>query len=255
MLRVRVLGELELELDGEALEAPRGRRLRGLLGWLALHPGMHARGEVAGSLWPDVLDDSARTSLRTALAELRRALGDGHLLATRDEVGLAPEVWVDARAFGALVRQERLADALALVRGPLLEGLADDWVYAERDRQDDRIRDVLARLADRAEAGGDLRAAIELTREQIGADRLAEDAHRALIRRLAAAGDRAAALAAYASLRELLRRELGIEPSVQTQELVQEIRGAAPQPVRGARRRPGEVGGAAPPGGGVSGRG
>ena len=47
MLRVRVLGELALELDGEALPAPRGRRLRGLLGWLALHPG-HARARRGG---------------------------------------------------------------------------------------------------------------------------------------------------------------------------------------------------------------
>jgi DNA-binding SARP family transcriptional activator len=242
MLRVRVLGELELELDGEARSAPRGRRLRGLLGWLALHPGMHARAEVAGSLWPDVLDDSARTSLRTALAELRRTLGDGQLIATRDEVGLGPDVWVDVRAFEALARADRLDDALALVRGPLLEGLADDWVYAARDRQGDQIREVLARRADRLEAAGDLPAAVALTRELVAADRLAEDAHRALIRRLAAAGDRAAALAAYAHLRELLRRELGIEPSAPTRALAEEIRGAQPPapvpplPARLARR-------------------
>src|SRR5262245_17675400 len=160
MLRVRVLGELALELDDEALPSLRGRRLGGLLGWLALHPGLHARGEVAGTLWPEVLDESARSSLRTALAELRRTLGDGHLETTRDQVGLASDVWVDARAFESLVRDGRLADALALVRGPVLDGLADDWVYAERDRQDDRVRDALARAADEAEAAGRLDAAI-----------------------------------------------------------------------------------------------
>src|SRR6266545_4146667 len=115
MLRVRVLGELALEFDGETLPPPRGRRLRGLLGWLALHPGLHARAEVAGTLWPDVLDDSARASLRTALAELRRSLGDGHLVATRDAVGFGPEVWVDARAFDLLVGDGRLDEALRLV--------------------------------------------------------------------------------------------------------------------------------------------
>src|SRR5262245_4550288 len=230
MLRVLVLGELELERDGEALPTPRGRRLRGLLGWLALHPGLHARGEVAGSLWPDVLDESARTSLRTALAELRRALGDGHLVATRDQVGLAGDVWVDARAFDAFVREGRHEDALALVRGPLLDGLADDWVYEERDRQTDRIRDAVGCAADRAEDAGDLTRAIEYTREQIAVDRLAEDAHRARTRRLAASGARAAALGAYANLRELLRRELGIEPSEQTRAMAEEIRGAEPAP-------------------------
>src|SRR5262245_48982915 len=126
MLRIRVLGELTLELDGEPLPVPSGRRLPALLGWLALHPGLHARGTVAGRLWPDVLDESARTSLRTALAGLRRALGDGHLVATRDRVGLAPGVWTDVAAFDALLGEARLDEALALVRGDVLAGLDDE---------------------------------------------------------------------------------------------------------------------------------
>ena len=65
-------------------------------------------------------------------------------------------MWVDAAAFERSLREGRLDDALALVRGPVLDGLADDWVYAERDRQDDRVRDALARAADEAEARGDL---------------------------------------------------------------------------------------------------
>ena len=237
MLRVRVLGELALELDDEALPPPRGRRLGGLLGWLALHPGLHARGEVAGTLWPEVLDESARSSLRTALAELRRSFGDGHLETTRDRVGLASDVWVDARAFDSLVREGRLVEALALIRGPVLDGLADDWVYAERDRQDERVRDALRRAADAAEAAGELGDAIGFTRELIAVDPLAEDAHRALIRRLVATGDGAAALAAFEHLRGMLRRELGIEPSEQTRALVAELRGEAlPLPAPLARR-------------------
>jgi DNA-binding SARP family transcriptional activator len=230
VLRISVLGELVLELDGEALPAPRGRRLRALLGWLALHPGLHARGEVAGRMWPDVLDESARTSLRTALADLRRALGDGLFVATRDQVGLAGDVWVDAAAFDALLSDRRLDDALALVRGEVLEGLDDDWVYAERDRRRDLVRDALGRLAATAEASGDLREAVARTRAQIAADPLAEDAHRDLIRRLAAAGDRPAALAAYARLREQLERELRIAPSQRTRALVAEIRAAEAAP-------------------------
>jgi DNA-binding SARP family transcriptional activator len=223
VLRIRVLGELTLELDGEALPSPPGRRLRALLGWLALHPGMHARAEVAGRLWPDVLDESARTSLRTALADLRRALGDGYVMATRDEVGLAPGVWIDARAFDELVAERRFGEALGLVRGEVLDGLAEEWVYAERDRRGEAVREALRRLAAEAEAAGDLRTAIGRTREQIAADPLAEDAHRDLIRRLAAAGDRPATLSAYIQLRELLARELQIAPSAQTRALVTQI--------------------------------
>ncbi|HEY7076750.1 MAG TPA: AAA family ATPase [Solirubrobacteraceae bacterium] len=230
MLRVRVLGELALELDGRPLAPPAGRRLRGLLGWLALHPGMHARTQVAGSLWPDVPEESARTSLRTALADLRRSLGEGALATGRDAVGLAPDAWVDAREFDALLAADRLEAALALVRGRLLEDLADEWVLAERDRRTDQVCDALARLAERAEEAGDLPAAISRTRELVAADPLAEDAHRELIRRLAAAGDRPAALGAFAHLRGVLARELGIAPGEATRRLAAEIRGAEPPP-------------------------
>ena len=45
-----------------------------LLGYLALARGMHARGDLAALIWPDVLESSARASLRSAIAAIRRTL-------------------------------------------------------------------------------------------------------------------------------------------------------------------------------------
>ena len=75
MLRIRLIGEMALEIDGTAAPPPASRRARSLLAWLALHPGPHARAEVAARFWPDVLDSSARTNLRSALLTLRNELG------------------------------------------------------------------------------------------------------------------------------------------------------------------------------------
>ena len=72
MLRIAVLGRLALERHERPLSLPVGRPARLLLGWLALHPGAHSRAAVAAELWPDVLDESARGSLRVALVEIRR---------------------------------------------------------------------------------------------------------------------------------------------------------------------------------------
>src|SRR5918995_2518262 len=119
MLRIRLLGGLELEVDGRAIRPPPGRPARALLAWLALNPGMHARSRVAAALWPDVLDQSARLSLRTALSALRDALGDGAdaVTATREQIGVARDVWVDLRAFDELVAAGRLGAAIELRRG------------------------------------------------------------------------------------------------------------------------------------------
>ena len=227
MLRVRVFGGLALESDGAALDPPASRRARELLGFLALHPGRHARAAVAARFWPDVLDASARASLRTTLHELRRALGPAGvcLVADRDAVAL-DAAWVDAREVEALLAAGRAEEALALRDGELLAGLEEDWVLAERDTYRERLAARLGALADAAEAGGDGAAAVRLTREQVALDPYSEERGRALVRRLAAEGDRAAALAAHERLRERLRTGLGIAPSAETRALAEQIRAA-----------------------------
>ncbi len=69
---------------------------------------MHSRSEIAARFWPDVLDESARTSLRSALSALRRSLGpaaDGCLVANRETVGLTGDVRIDAEAFERACRR------------------------------------------------------------------------------------------------------------------------------------------------------
>ena len=227
MLRVRLFGAFALESDGAALPMPERRRACSLLGWLALYPGMHPRSEVAGRFWPDVLDSSARKSLRTELVAVRRALGaaaDGVLVATRDTVGLVgDDVVVDAREFERLVREGRLREAVELCEGELLPGLDAEWVYEARESHRRRLGDVLGRLASEAEAGGSLAAAIRISRRRVELDPLREDAHRELIRCLIAAGEIAAARVAFEGLARRLRAELHVPPSKETRRLVEAI--------------------------------
>jgi DNA-binding SARP family transcriptional activator/tetratricopeptide (TPR) repeat protein len=252
MLRIRLIGEMALEIDGTDAPPPASRRARSLLAWLALNPGPHARGEVAACFWPDTLDSSARTNLRSALLALRSELqpaGARHLSASRDVIGLPSdgESWVDAVEFAALVERGELEQAAALGDGELLPGLDDDWVYRARDAHRDRLIAVFERLAAASEEAGDLPAAVRWTRRQAFHDPLSEDAHRELIRRLAEAGDRPSALATFAQLRTRLAGELRVAPSAATRELVEQIRredgaaerprGAAPVPPALAMRR------------------
>lgn len=229
MARIGVLGELRIESSGQPIELTGSWRMRSLLAWLALNPGSHPRGAVAARFWPDVLDSSARASLRNALWALRRALGPAAaetLMTTRDHVGLhgPPAVWVDATSFGDCVADERLDDALALCRGELLAGLDEEWVYDYRDAHRDRVSALLERMAVRAESVGEPATAIAWTRRRVALDPLAEEAQRALILRLSRSGDRAGALAGYARLRQRLRRELGMSPTQETRELVGRLR-------------------------------
>ena len=230
MLRVRVVGGVGLTLDGEPLQPPAGRPARALLGWLATHPGRHARGRVAAALWPDFTDESARANLRTALSAVRDALGVAAptaLLTDRQTVGLAgaPEVVVDLSEFAALLELGRPAQALsALGSGEVLADLDLDWVILERDRVREQVNATLAELAAAAETRGDREEAIGWLRQRTERDPFDEAAHRDLMSALHRADDRAGAIVVYERLAERLRRELGLAPSGATRALAGSLR-------------------------------
>jgi DNA-binding SARP family transcriptional activator len=236
---VRVLGELALEVGGRESEGIASHRARSLLAWLALHPGLHPRGRVAGVFWPDVLEESARSSLRTTLATLKRELGDegaSVVTASRERVGIqpGPEIRIDLQSFERMVSRGELEQAVALCRGDLLADLDDDWVNEPRERHRQRLLEVLGQLADEAERAGDLDRALAHNREQVTIDPLSEEAQRELVRRLAATGDRAGALAGYQAYCGRLKRELELAPSAGIRKLVEEVRRGESMPDRAA---------------------
>jgi DNA-binding SARP family transcriptional activator len=243
MLRVRLIGEMALEVDGSGIPPPASRRARSLLAWLALHPGLQPRGDLAARFWPDVLDSSARTNLRSALMTLRNELGPeagACLVTTRDSIGFPREgaVWVDAVEFAALRSADDCERAVELGEGELLPGLDDDWVHAARDEHRDCLMAAYGSLAEAAEEAGDLSGAVGWTRRLAACDPLSEEAHRELIRRLASSGDRAAAVSIFEQLRERLARELKVAPSAQTRQLVEGLKRDAGAPVTAAESLP-----------------
>jgi DNA-binding SARP family transcriptional activator/tetratricopeptide (TPR) repeat protein len=231
VLRVRLLGALEVELDGRVIESPPSQRPWAVFAYVALSPHQVSRGELAARFWPDVLDQSARASLRSAVWALRRQLGE-RLVVDRDRVGLhdSEGVWIDAREFERLAEAEAPEQALALSRGELLEGIEDEWALSARERHRERVVALLELLAQEREQRGERLEALDLTRRQVECYPFDEQAHRRLIVRLDALGDRAGGLRAYRLLAERLRRELGVAPSAQTRELVDKLRAGAPAP-------------------------
>ncbi|NMN95039.1 ATP-binding protein [Antrihabitans stalactiti] len=230
MLRIYAFGALEVELDGEALTLPPGWRVRSLLAYLALHPGRHPRGRLAGLLWPEVADANARASLRSAAWALRAALGPAAdvLHGDRDSLELGPEqLWVDALEFDRLCKAGRADDAVAICRAELLANHDEEWVLASRDEYGRRLATALAALASSAESADPVDA-VEWARRRADLCPLDEDAGYELIRLLGVVGDTPAALVAFAKLRASLQAELDIEPSAATVALVDQLRPTPP---------------------------
>ena len=228
MLEIRLASGWQLRLDGRELVPPTSKRARALLAYLALSPGAHPRRRLAARFWPDVLDESARASLRVALTELRQALGPaaGYLIASRESVELGgADLAVDVRVFAQALDEGDPVRALEACSGPILEEFDDDWAIEAREEHSQRLGDALEQAAAGAQDSGE---AIRLTRAQVTLDPLAEAANRRLIDRLAASGDRGAALAAGRHFAERLRTQLGIAPSRETRALIEDLRRGEP---------------------------
>ena len=198
-LQLELLGGFRL-LDEAGEEIPiRSRKLRGLIGCLALAPDRrHEREMLANLLWGDRFEAQARQSLRQALTTLRKRLGQigAEALRTDDEtVALSgAAVRCDAVEFERLARKASLEDAAAAYGGDLLEGLSvrsepfEIWLAEERARLRNLAYDVWERLGERRLEEGDAAAAIEAGKQLVMVEPFREPGHRLLMRAYLVAG-------------------------------------------------------------------
>ena len=76
-LSVRLLGTLQVTLDGTPLTGFESDKERVLLAYLVEESQQpHRREKLAGLLWPERTEAAARSNLRRVLSNLRRLLGD-----------------------------------------------------------------------------------------------------------------------------------------------------------------------------------
>ncbi|MCZ2826540.1 MULTISPECIES: AfsR/SARP family transcriptional regulator [unclassified Modestobacter] len=194
--------------------------------------GRLARTAAAGQLWPDVPEEHALGSLRSALWRLHK-VAPGLVVASGGVLSLAAGVRVDVReltewAQGVLGRQAPVDGVAAVpdvgLRGELLPGWYDDWVLLERERLRQLRIHALEALADRLITAGRFGEASQAAYAAAQAEPLRESAHRAVVRVHLAEGNVVEAVRAYDSFRVLLAAELGVAPTPQMDQLVGALR-------------------------------
>jgi AAA ATPase-like protein/transcriptional activator len=142
------------------------------------------------------------------------------------------------RAGDAARRRACLERAVQLCQGPLFPSCYDDWIGPLRDRLARRCEEAVAALVSVLEKQRQYVGAIAYVRHWLEHDPLDEAAHRWLMRLLALAGDRVAALQAYRRCSDALHRELNAEPSEETLRSYERIRDAEPGSLGPSVERP-----------------
>ncbi len=240
-VEIRLLGGFEVRVDGQAVNGFESQKVRGLLSYLVMPRGVpRGRERLAALFWPEHEPSSARSSLRQALYNLRSTLAPaGPIASTHQAVTFTrdPEVRVDAEDFEATLRRgmeedapHLLAQAVRLYHGDFLNGSPvragaelEDWIAEQRERLREGAIQALRTLIAHHRERGDHRLAIQHAQRLLALDPLAEEAHRQLMSLYSLSGRRGRALSQYEDLRNLLERELGVEPEEETHALYRSI--------------------------------
>src|SRR6185436_8476982 len=139
MLEVRLLGTFEVNHKSKPIKIS-SRPAQSLFAYLILSTGTaHRREKLAGMLWPDSLEETARDNLRHALWRIRKALPASqkpkveYLLA--DDLSIAfnasAEYWLDAAALEKVAENASADELIAVLseyQGELLMGFHDEWI-------------------------------------------------------------------------------------------------------------------------------
>src|SRR5262249_7366693 len=168
-----------------------------------------------------------------ALSDVGRALGAADpppLVKNHGTIALdADMAEVDAMVFERFAASGAPGDlcrAAALYAGDLLDGFGildqafEDWLRFERQRLRDGAANVFKNLL-AYEKGA---SAIATAQRLLALDPLQEEGHRALMRLHAEGGEIGLAIRQYDVCRELLKRELAVPPSAETEHLHRELR-------------------------------
>jgi DNA-binding SARP family transcriptional activator len=222
--RVSLLGGFELHVHGEKVELP--HTAERLISFLALHPRSLMRVFVAGSLWMNVSESQACSSLRSLLwhVRARTAVID----ATSTHLSLAPWVDVDVADCAELVRLLRDSDAppspadvhTLCEAGELLPDWYEDWLIVERERLRQRRLHSLETACHRLTAAGRYAEALDAGLSAVAVEPLRETGHAAVIGAHLAEGNLVEASRQYEQLRDLLRENLGTVPSAHVRMLL-----------------------------------
>jgi TolB-like protein/DNA-binding SARP family transcriptional activator len=231
--RVYCLGHFHIEWqDGVAPSEPVQLKPLALLKLLIALGARHVpQDRLVDSLWPDSDGDAAQTAFTSTLYRLRRLLGQHAVILRNRQLSLDPaRVWWDVQEFEAALAQasnSASADSaqrlIALYRGPFLEGEFDPpEIIRARERLHGRFLRAIREAGEVLVQAGAHDAAIDLYRQTLEVDPLAEELGQQLMRALGETDRASQAAAVHQRLKRALAAQ-GSEVSARTDTIRKEV--------------------------------
>jgi len=238
-LKIYGLGEGRIVRNGQPVPSSewRAAMAKELFFYILLH-GPVERDTLGLIFWPDLSTKKMRNSFHTTLHRVRRAVGADVVVMEGGQYRLGDaDYWFDVEEFESLIERARLLPpqdwqaedlrrrAVELYHGDFLPEVERVWCVPKRESLREMYFGTLIEIGQRHETRKEFEKAIGWYRRALEVDELREDTHRRIIHCYFEAGQRSNALAQYRRCREILRRELDVEPSAETRKLYEKIAG------------------------------
>ncbi len=247
MLEIFLFGEVYIRLDGKPVTHFRSQKELALLAYLAHTGKTHNRETVADLLWEASSTKQSLSNLRTALARLRKQVGD-HLVVTRKTVAVTAvsHYQTDTTRFQAMMASavgegrgtavsqtavSQLKQCFKLYNGEFMDGFSlphasrfNDWLVIEQERLRQIVMRGYRQLVSSQEAQGVFAAGVITAQRWVAWDPLDETARQQLMRLLAFDGRTSEALIVYKKCQQLLQTEFAISPAPATTIMYQAIK-------------------------------
>ncbi|MFS8101406.1 winged helix-turn-helix domain-containing protein [Lentzea alba] len=227
IVEYRVLGPLEVLLDGEPVAVPAGR-VRILLATLLLRANEFVPvDELVERVWdgePPVADRGRKT-LHMVVTRLRQSLGDANCVRTSSRgytAEVAPEQ-LDLTRFRQLEEQGEHRAALELWRGPVLANVASELLHRDDVPRLEAERVVALERRIDQDLARDTDVLVPELRSLVARYPLRETFWAQLMLALHRSNQQAEALAVYQEIRDHLADELGVDPGPRLREAHEQV--------------------------------
>jgi len=231
MLEIKTLGCLSFKANGQIVKNLGSHKAEAIMVYLAKEGREVNRNILKTLLWPESSEELSSTSLRVELSNLKKILGT-YLDISRDLVGIKPDgkVNFDLHDLEGSLACGQVEQALKVYQGSFLQGFHirdspefEDWLRWEQERVDRSVISALHTSISKAIKAEEFSRGLDFVWRLLEIDPMDELAHQKCMLLLALGGQRSSALTQFEKCSAILKNELGVEPSKETNELYGKI--------------------------------
>lgn len=233
-LTIRGFGKMQVSLGDKLISGTdwKTKGVRDLFFYLLSQPEGVTKEEIGMVFWPEADPDAIRLRFKNSIYRLRRAVGTEAVSFTGDVykfnsaidfsydvIDFLEEIKKAKNAVDAQQKMKHLSKAVSLYHGDFLPKMDQDWVTIEREKlRQDFMRSALT-LMDLYLDSGKYTEAISISRRALEEDLYDEAVYRGSMVAYSALNDRPAVARQFERCKQLLKKDLNLEPSPQTIKL------------------------------------